>query len=181
MVTKAQVIDLLQTNDKAIARALVALNERQTASERNSQATFNDNGEGFVPCDARMGTSMAEFYTRYGRLSEKQLAYWKRTNVRGVMRICKYAGQLVRIAEAKAAAKIPTVVAVDVSQDIGNLLEEQMVLEERLEGYLEGAMGDEESDAAAMRVSDRIMQIREQIEEMKRCEFKMNREFALAA
>lgn len=176
MVTKAQVIDLLQTNDKAIARALVALNERQTASERNSQSTFNDNGEGFVPCDARMGTSMAEFYTRYGRLSEKQLAYWKRTNVRGVMRICKYAGQLVRIAEAKAAAKIPTVVAVDVSQDIGNLLEEQMVLEEMYD-----AANDRDDWEESARIGDRLMQIREQIEEMKRCEFKMNREFALAA
>ena len=111
MVTKAEVVALLQTNDKAIARALVALNERQTASERNSQSTFNDNGEGFVPCDARMGTSMAEFYTRYGRLSEKQLAYWKRTNVKGVMRICKYAGQLVHIAEVKASTRELALVA----------------------------------------------------------------------
>ena len=93
---------LLDTNPKAVARALVALNERQTRMEQSIETTVSANGVGFTPADARMGTSMAQFYTRYGRLSEKQLAYWRRPNAKGVPRINKYAGQLLQIAEAKA-------------------------------------------------------------------------------
>lgn len=103
-MNKAEIIQLLQSNDKAIARALVVLNERQTLTEQSVESTINHNGVGFTPADARMGTSMAQFFTKRGYLTEKQLAYWKRPNVRGVWRICKYAGQLLEIANQKAAA-----------------------------------------------------------------------------
>jgi hypothetical protein len=153
MVTKAEIIELLKTNDRAVARALVVLNERQTATERSAESTINDNGVGFTPADARMGTSMAQFYTRFGRLSEKQLAYWRKPNVRGVPRICKYAGQLLEIAQQKAqAAKMmePKVENAYVGSDVGNMMEERMVLEEQLSAYQEGAMGDGPEQTAAM-------------------------------
>ncbi len=105
MVTKADIIHLLETNDRAVARALVVLTQRQTYTEQASEHTINRNGEGFTPADARMGTSMAKFYTKFGRLSEKQIAYWRKPNVKGVPRICKYANQLLEIAQAKAAAQ----------------------------------------------------------------------------
>ena len=108
-MNKQAIIDLLMTTDKAIARALVALNERQTPAEQNCQSTIVDNGQGFTGADAMMGTSMADFYTRRGYLSPKQLAYWKKPNVRGVWRICKYAGQLLEIAQAKAATQLSRV------------------------------------------------------------------------
>jgi hypothetical protein len=103
MTTKQQILDLLNSNDKAVARALVALNKRQTADEQATENTRYDNGQGFTPADARMGTSMANFYTKFNRLSEKQLAYWRKPNARGIPRINKYAGQLLEIAQAKAA------------------------------------------------------------------------------
>ena len=62
--------NLLATNDKAVARALLALNARQTADEQITQHTRHDNGRGFRPCHARMGTSMAKFYERNGYLSQ---------------------------------------------------------------------------------------------------------------
>lgn len=102
-MNKQDIIKLLQTNDKAIARALVVLNERQTADEQRAEGTFRLNGEGFTPADARMGTSMAHFYTQRKYLTEKQLAYWKKPNKNGTWRICKYAGQLLEIAKQKAA------------------------------------------------------------------------------
>lgn len=64
MVTKAEIIEMLATNDKAVARAVFVLNERQTADEQNSEATKYHNGVGFTGADARMGTSMAKFYAR---------------------------------------------------------------------------------------------------------------------
>lgn len=103
MTTKAEIIQLLNTNDKAVARAVLVLNERQTQSEQASEHTINRNGVGFTPADARMGSSMAKFYARNGYLSPKQIAYWRKPNAKGVPRICKYAGQLLEIAQEKAA------------------------------------------------------------------------------
>lgn len=104
MTNKAQIIELLKTRDVAVARALVVLNERQTADEQVQETVKYHNGMGFRPCHARMGTSMANFYTKFGRLSEKQIAYWRKLDKTGKMRIEIYAGQLLLIAEAKAAA-----------------------------------------------------------------------------
>jgi len=104
MTNKSQIIELLKTRDVAVARALVVLNERQTADEQVQETVKYHNGMGFRPCHARMGTSMANFYTKFGRLSEKQIAYWRKLDKTGKMRIEIYAGQLLLIAEAKAAA-----------------------------------------------------------------------------
>lgn len=154
MVTKSEIINLLRTNDKAIARALMALADRQTADEQASESTRYDNGRGFRPCHARMGTSMAKFYRARGYLSPKQIAYWRTAMKTGQMRIEIYAGQLVEIAKIKAAAKAAvqvsgntqsavqpetTLVKVNgewertnpyVGQDVGNLMERRMVLVE---------------------------------------------------
>lgn len=153
MVTKSEVINLLRTNDKAIARALVVLADRQTADEQVSESTKYNNGRGFRPCHAHMGTSMAKFYKARGYLSPKQIAYWRATMKTGQMRIEIYAGQLVEAAKIKAAAKAQAVksggnpgvyqpatdmVKVNgewerpaanpyVGQDIGNMMEERMV------------------------------------------------------
>jgi hypothetical protein len=101
-MNKDTIANLLKTNNKAVARAVVVLNERQTAAEQASEFTINNNGVGFTPADAAMGTSMAKFFLRNGYLSPKQLEYWRKPNVRGVPRICKYAGQLLDIAITKA-------------------------------------------------------------------------------
>lgn len=178
MTTKQQIVQLLKTNDKAVARALVALNARQTADEQSQETVKYQNGMGFRPCHARMGTSMATFYSRNGYMSPKQLAYWRTTDKTGKMRIEIYAGQLLMVAQEKAVQKKveSTIVAKPVG-DVGNLLEEQMVLEEQLAAHREGAMGDSVEQFTAMeRISDRLMQIREQLEEVARCEYKMARD-----
>lgn len=133
MLTKDKIVHLLKTNDQALARALVVLNRNQTVSEQNSQSTINRNGEGFRPCHARMGTSMAEFFTKRGYLSPKQLAYWRVVMKDGNMRIAIYWRQLVEAAEAKQAAKAVKSVAnsVPVAEvDYGNAAEEEMVRQE---------------------------------------------------
>lgn len=101
-LTKNEIVALLATNDKAVARALVVLNARQTRDEQQTQDTRHANGIGFKPCHARMGTSMAEFYSRNGYLSPKQIAYWRKPDARGTMRIACYWRQLIEAAEAKA-------------------------------------------------------------------------------
>jgi hypothetical protein len=101
-MTKDEIIQLLATNDKAVARALVVLNERQTQDEQASEETKYHNGRGFRPCHARMGTSMATFYNARGYLSPKQIAYWRRPMKGGKAKIAIYAGQLLEIAAEKA-------------------------------------------------------------------------------
>ncbi len=106
MLNKEHIVNLLKTNDRAVARALLVLNERQTQDEQVSENTRHLNGMGFRPCHARMGTSMAKQLLRNGTLSPKQLAYWRVTDRTGTMRIAVYATQLLKVAEAKQAAKV---------------------------------------------------------------------------
>ena len=103
MHTKESILELLKTNDKAIGRALVVLNDRQTRDEQTDKITKVHNGRGFRPCHARMGTSMAEFFLRNGYLSEKQARYWRAVDKAGNMRIGIYTRQLLEAVQEKAA------------------------------------------------------------------------------
>lgn len=108
-MNKAQIVELLATNDKAVCRALVLLNERQTWDEQTCENTKYDNGRGFRPAHARMGTSMAKWFLEKGFLSAKQIAYWRRPMKCGNMRIGIYWAQLAEEAAKKAAAKAAVV------------------------------------------------------------------------
>ena len=103
MTTKSQIIELLKTDKRAVARALVVLNQRQTADEQATQGTRYNNGRGFRPCHARMGTSMATYFQKFGYLSDRQIDYWRVPMRDGKMRIEIYAGQLAEVAQLKAA------------------------------------------------------------------------------
>lgn len=97
-----EIREMLRTNDRAVARALVALRERQTEDEKATQHTRHENGRGFRPAHARMGTSMAEFYLRNGYLTVRQVAYWRKPMKDGKSRIEIYARQLVEVARERA-------------------------------------------------------------------------------
>ena len=104
-MNKEQIVELLRTNDKAVARALVVLTARQTADEQASEQTRYLNGQGYRPCHARMGASMSKFFEARGFLTPKQIAYWRVKDKTGSMRIGIYAGQLQEVAQEKAARK----------------------------------------------------------------------------
>lgn len=107
-VTKEQVQDLLQNNDRAVIRGVVAIYERQTADEQSSRTTKHQNGVGFNGRDAGFFSGLAKQILewqvasperRYPRpLSPRQLASARRG-------IFKYAGQLARIANEKIEAE----------------------------------------------------------------------------
>ena len=103
-LTGTDIVEMLRTNDKAVARALVVLYERQTADEKATENTRHHNNQGFRPCHARMGTSMAKFYLARGYLTPKQIAYWRKEGKEG-MRLSIYWRQLLDAAHKKAAAK----------------------------------------------------------------------------
>lgn len=100
--TKASIIELLRTNDHAVGRALLAINARQTSDEQAQERTKYHNLRGFTSGDAKRGTGMANYYHRFNMLTAKQLAWWRRPNANGRMRIAKYAEQLLLVAAEKA-------------------------------------------------------------------------------
>jgi hypothetical protein len=100
-LNKDYIVNLLISNDKAVARALIALADRQTVDEKLCEETKYKNGQGFRPCHARMGTSMAEFYKKNGFLTLKQINYWRKPQKNGQIRISIYANQLLEIAKTK--------------------------------------------------------------------------------
>lgn len=108
-LTKERIVNLLLRRDEvgmhAIGRALLVLHGRQTHDEQRSKRARHNNSRGFTPADSRMGTSHAEYYRRYNRLTEKQVAYWLIRNRRGQPRITKYWAQLLEEAKYKQAQK----------------------------------------------------------------------------
>lgn len=58
---------LVQRNDKAACEAILRIYDRQTADEKQVNATKHDNGIGFQQCDAKFGGFIARLY-RAGRM-----------------------------------------------------------------------------------------------------------------
>ncbi len=91
--TKDDIKNLLKVNDRAVARGVVAIYNRQTEDERFCDSTHEHNGVGFNKVDAELLSNIARWFTSHGYLTEKQTAVARR-------KIMKYAGQLVEIANA---------------------------------------------------------------------------------
>lgn len=153
MLNKETILNLLKTDKRAVARALVILHERQTHDEQAQEGTRYLNGRGFRPCHARMGSSMAKQFMRNNFLSDKQINYWRMTDKTGAMRIGIYWGQLLEEAERKAKKSVEFKLhdygprgtttqeeAVAIGEhliggrDLGNDMEEKMVLQEIADG-----------------------------------------------
>lgn len=103
-LTREGITQLLERNDEAVKRALIHIKNRQTGDEKQALHTRHRNARGFMPQHARKGTDMALWAERTGFLTPKQIAYWRRKDSRGIMRIALYWQQLVEEAEKKLQA-----------------------------------------------------------------------------
>lgn len=101
--TKERIEALLMTESetgmRAVGRSLVAIYKYQTADEKQVDMVSHHNGVGFMAAHARVGSSMARWFQEKGFLTPKQVAYWRKPDATGKPRICRYAGQLLRIVE----------------------------------------------------------------------------------
>lgn len=93
---KEGLVALLQTNDKAVCRALQVLYASQTAAEQCHHHTSEENGVGFSKVDSEILSSFAEFYAARGYLTPRQMELARK-------RVKKYWMQLLRAAAAKGA------------------------------------------------------------------------------
>lgn len=90
-----QIKDLLKNNDKAVERAIVAIFNRQTESEKTTESTVEKNGVGFNGFDAKFFSSLAQQIQSGRTLSAKQISFARKG-------ILKYSKQLASIANEKA-------------------------------------------------------------------------------
>lgn len=104
--TKAEILQLLQSNDRAVERALIALYQRQTADEKLAETTSHVNRVGFSPAHAQKFTSFAKQILRGYHLTARQLAFCRYVT-NGNSRIGRYWAQLVEVANAKRLHNTP--------------------------------------------------------------------------
>jgi hypothetical protein len=92
--TRTEIEALINTNDRAVERAMVAIWERQTRDEQATETNRHHNGIGFSGWTAKSGTYFAN-WVRSGRsLSGKHLAKARKIALH-------HAGQLTRIANGE--------------------------------------------------------------------------------
>jgi hypothetical protein len=72
--TRTEIEAIINGNDRAVERAMVAIWERQTADEQATQTTNHNNGRGFCGWAARNGTYYANWVRSGRRLTGKHLA-----------------------------------------------------------------------------------------------------------
>ena len=90
--------EILSTNNEQLAKALLALYQRQTLAEQHSKQTSDHNGIRFNGVDAPFLSSCAEGVKKHGKLTQNQA-----NHVRKALK--KYLGQLVAIANERHAHK----------------------------------------------------------------------------
>ena len=77
-------------NDEWLFRGIVAIFNKQTATEKNALHTIENNKVGFSGCDGEIMSSFAQQIIKKNRLSDKQKLVAKKCMV-------KYSGQLLKI------------------------------------------------------------------------------------
>lgn len=130
MWDKDSIQRLLAENDRAVARAVVAIYNAQTEQEKSSETTHKANGVGFNQADARRGTYYADYVNRTGRLTGRHLEIARKM-------MMKYWRQLADVANAKAGVAVESKAnpaapfrARLEGEDVGNYEEARMVHEE---------------------------------------------------
>jgi hypothetical protein len=71
--TRTEIEEMINAYDGAVERAMVAIWERQTADEQETQGTRHHNGRGFAAWSARSGTYFAEWVRSGRHLTGKHL------------------------------------------------------------------------------------------------------------
>lgn len=90
--TEADIVALLNRDDRAVAKAVLALYARQTSDEQTCSETRHSNGRGFNSRDAAFMSSIAVALPKWNnRMTPKQLTACRRI-------LPKYRRQLLEIA-----------------------------------------------------------------------------------
>jgi hypothetical protein len=104
--TKAEILRLLETDDRAVERAILLVYKNQTNTEKESSETTHTNHMGFSKAHAKKFSGMAQQLINYPgyRLSPRQLSF-ARQFVNGNTRIGRYHEQLLKEANRQKASE----------------------------------------------------------------------------
>lgn len=91
---KESVAELLKLSDRAVERALIAVNARQTSDEQASASSKHTNGRGFNMCHARLGSYYAAWCSSGKHLTGRHLDKGRQIALR-------YTQQLADIANSR--------------------------------------------------------------------------------
>jgi hypothetical protein len=61
MITESQIVTLLNSNPKAVERAMIVIYDRQTVDEKASSTTRHSNNRGFSACTDKRGSYFARW------------------------------------------------------------------------------------------------------------------------
>jgi len=89
--TEQEIVEMLKNSDHAVERAILAIYNRQTESEKNVDAAIVDNGIGFSGADASSGSYIAKWILSGRKISGKFVDKARHIAI-------KYRRQLVSIA-----------------------------------------------------------------------------------
>lgn len=92
-ISVEQIRNKLATDNRWLARGILAIYARQTEEEKAIAATLSSNGIGFNGCDSFILSSFAEQLKAGRTLSTKQVVIARK-------KMLKYAGQLKKIADS---------------------------------------------------------------------------------
>lgn len=102
--TRDEVAEKLETDNRWLIRGLLALYERQTADEQQTEQTSHSNGMGFNGTDANILTSFAKQVLVWQAVPAGERKYPMPLSPRQLelarRKLRKYAGQLARLANA---------------------------------------------------------------------------------
>lgn len=98
LYTKSQIRDLLHQNDRAVEKAVLTIQKRQTQAEQLTGETRVTNGRGWNLFHAKSGAYWARWIAAGNRLSGEHLTRARQT-------VMKYAGQLTEVANEKQIEK----------------------------------------------------------------------------
>lgn len=93
MAKKVQIQSLIDTDDRAVARAVVRIYQRQTEDEQRASETKHHNTIGFNASDAKFLTGVARYVIANGKIDTEYHMMKTRKLIR------RYWRQLIEIAE----------------------------------------------------------------------------------
>lgn len=94
MYTKEQILDKVQTDQKWLERAIIAIYDRQTTDEKATEDTIYHNKKGFKSCHAKRGSYYAKWI-----LSGKHLTDYHVEKAKKMIK--PYIGQLLKVIKEK--------------------------------------------------------------------------------
>lgn len=94
--TREELIELINTNNLAVERAILRIHAGQTAQEKQDENTYDHNDIGFSSAHAKVGTYMAKWLQQGKHLTGDWLPKGRKIALRHVR-------QLLKVANAHAA------------------------------------------------------------------------------